>query len=114
MNDSIYEILSKIEDLLRECGWDKEADWFQQRRAALRNSHPGSSAYLEVLQEIDRAIMGMGSFTDIPLIPKSKQTTMHAAQNEQWELAEALANAIDDCLRTAGKSAERREHDGTK
>jgi len=95
MNNTICELLVRASKLLRECGLDEKADWFDERCSVLRQVPFDSKDSAVILDEIDNAIAGMGSFVDMPLSPKSDQLTVQQARDEQWELAEAIGTAIE-------------------
>lgn len=96
MSEIIYGLLSRASDLLRECGWDSKAQWFDERGKMLRNVRLGSEEYEVILNDIDTALAGMGSFSDLPLSPKSDRLTVQQARDQQWELVEAIGNVVDE------------------
>jgi|GEM_PF-2425009 len=99
MSDTIYGLLRRASNLLRECGLNANAEWFDERGKTLRSVPSGTKESHAVLDEIDTALAGMGSFADLALSPKSDRLTVQQARDEQWELAEAIGNSIEE-LRT--------------
>jgi hypothetical protein len=71
--------LTELEELLRCCGEDARADWVARRRAA------------PVRSEIRAALAGMGSLSDIPLVPR--RCDLSAAEVERRR--EALLRRLD-------------------
>ena len=94
MTNTICELLDRASRLLRQCGLDEKADWFDERRNILRQESLDSKDSVVILDEIDSAIAGIGSFADIPLSPKTSQLTVQQARDEQWELADAIGVEI--------------------
>lgn len=98
MSNSIHDLLERASTLLNVCGWEDKASWFRERSLALARSRKGSEESVAILQDIDRAISGMGSFTDIPLTPRIPSMSVQEARDEQWDLAEGLREAIEDLM----------------
>jgi hypothetical protein len=55
---ALVAALGELEELLRCCGEDGRADWVARQRSA------------PVPSEVRRALAGMGSLGDIPLVPR--------------------------------------------
>ena len=92
--------MEEIVRLLVLCGWDEKATWFRQKEARLRQLGEGSIAFKEELKELKNVIVGMGSFSDLPLYPKKDAgLTEQEARARQWDLTEELGNAIREALR---------------
>ncbi|MCP4536460.1 MAG: hypothetical protein GY832_04875 [Chloroflexi bacterium] len=98
MSRPIHDLLRQTSELLSECGWDDKSFWFEDRSEALRKAEEGTGEFLAILQDLDRAVSGMGSLTDLPLAPKTDRMTIQEARDKQWELAEALGDAIDELM----------------
>jgi hypothetical protein len=99
MTNSLNEILIQISELLSECGWESKAKWFDDRRVKVFSSKTSSAESKASIQELFKSIGGIGGFTDIPLTPRSGQMTAQQARDKQWELAEALGEAIENSWR---------------
>ncbi len=99
MTQALNQILDQVCQLLKECGWESKAEWFSDRREVLNDSLRGSAEFRKALEELKAATGGMGGFTDIPLTPNSNRMTVQQARTKQWELAEALGDAIENMKR---------------
>lgn len=98
MSECIHDIILQISHLLRECGWDKQAAWYLERSSELRRLAAGTPEYLQVLNDLDRSISGMGSMSDIPLSPISSNMSPQEAKAMQWRLSDSLGASIDKLL----------------
>lgn len=94
MSNEVLELLAQVIVLLEDCDWPEQAGWFADVRNALER--PSSDAELqENLCKLDKALSGMGSFTDLPLVPKSGNLSVEKARDLQWNLAQRLGEAVD-------------------
>ena len=67
----LRNLLIEIEDLLKACGYDDQAKWFLERRALLENEGLPRQRARSVLNELQSIIAGMGSFSDLSMVPIS-------------------------------------------
>ncbi|MBC8029829.1 MAG: hypothetical protein H7Z16_06940 [Pyrinomonadaceae bacterium] len=99
MITKLDEVLRKIISLLRTCGVDKNAEWFEDRKDILARTQTESPEFQQTLLEIRNVIAGMGSFSDLSLIPlPSSGVTKDDAGRLQWDLAEELDEVIAELL----------------
>lgn len=99
MKDKLLVTLQKIKKLLKDCGWNEKAGWFGERIERINSLDVNSSEFVEVLRDIKNIIAGMGSLTDLPLLPgKGTKLTEQQARAMQWDLAAELGNIIDGML----------------
>ncbi len=95
MNRDIFQILQEISGLLRICQHDREAAWFDERRKILETANPESAEYKAVLLEIRNNLAGMGSFSDLSMVPRSASgLSASEARMRQWDLGEELDEAV--------------------
>ena len=95
MINELLILIRLVEELLKRCGWTKEASWFETISTRIRASDPCSDEFDNCLEELDRSIAGMGSFTDLPLESIDGSQTKQELRNRQWDLAEQLGKAIE-------------------
>ena len=70
MKSKLLITLTKIVSLLTECGYDEKARWFSQERVILQKLQPHSPEFFGRLGRLKEILVGMGSFSDLPLYPK--------------------------------------------
>jgi hypothetical protein len=88
-----------MEELLRACGWDDRAEWLASRRAIVESASPTAPEFLEAVNDLESILVGMGSFSDVPMYPKpGAQLTRQEALNQQWDLTETLGAAIREVV----------------
>ena len=98
--EKLFQVLVDIINLLSQCGWEDKAGWFSKKLEILRSLNPQSQALEKELQEMRNILIGMGSFSDLPMYPKDgSRFTEQDARNRQWELAAKLAGIIDELLK---------------
>lgn len=99
MKTRLLETMAEIIELLTNCGEDDEASWFRSQLKVLRETDCASEESRRALAEVDNAIAGMGSFSDISLRPKKgSKLTARQAKDKQWALVEQLGDAIDELI----------------
>ena len=102
MSRNILIIIDEIIKLLNLCAHKDQAKWFQERKNTIRDTE-NIEEYAAALKEIKRVLVGMGSFTDLPMCPtNSRALSAKEARHLQWELASKLGEAIG--LELNGKS----------
>lgn len=87
--------VAEIVKLLRFSGWNTEAQWFDTRRKTLLASRIQSESFQKALHEIEKALFGMGSFTDLPLQPAKEKMSEYEIRVIQRRLAEDMSELID-------------------
>lgn len=95
MTDSILNLLSRIIELLIDCGWQDKANWFEEIRSVFESNSSETDVFQQKLSELDSILTGMGSFSDIPLSSKNGKLSDQEIRNIQWELVEEIGDAID-------------------
>lgn len=81
------------------CGWPEKAQWFKEKAAVIDALEQDSLEFDIEIKAIKKIISGMGSFTDLPLYPKTDSNlTEQEASNLQWELADKLGIEIKKLL----------------
>jgi hypothetical protein len=99
MKREILTALQRAERLLIECGWDDRAAWFRVRRERLQSLPEASDELKNIAREIDGILVGRGSFSDVPMYPKSGSLlTRKQARAEQWALTDELHKVLDPIL----------------
>lgn len=91
MKEQLALCLEKIRDMLSACGLYEYAEWFGQRRKIVISDTTSPELFRQTVLEIRGVLAGMGSFTDLSLVPKEgSQLTEEKMRNRQWELADEL------------------------
>lgn len=94
MKDRLLNLLSRVIELLVDCGWQEEANWFEKIRAEIDASSAGSQPFRAQLAKLDSVLAGIGSFGDLPLKSKSGNMSEQEVRELQWQLLEDLDLAI--------------------
>lgn len=92
--NKLDELLVQASRLSSECGWSSQATWFDEMRESLKDAQHDPPVFLAILDELDRALAGMGSFSDLPLQPPLDRMTVQGARDRQWKLVAALGDLI--------------------
>jgi len=93
----LIEALIDAEKLLIECGLADRAAWIKKKRANIGARAPGSHEFQKELKALRAVLVGMGSFSDLPMYPRAgSDMTILDARNKQWELTEKLGALMDD------------------
>jgi len=88
-----------MEELLRACGWDNRAEWLASRRRVVESAPRTAPEFREALNDLQSVLVGMGSFSDVPMYPKpGAGLTRQEALNQQWDLTETLGAAIREMV----------------
>jgi hypothetical protein len=65
----------------------------------VESASPTGPEFHQALNDVESVLVGMGSFSDVPMYPKPGATlTRQDALNQQWDLTEALGTAIREML----------------
>lgn len=95
MKNELIKIIRSIIELLIECNWIDKANWFKEKLETIERSDEGSEEFIIILREIKKIIAGMGSFTDLPMIPKqNSKLSKGEARLKHFDLAEQLDKVI--------------------
>ncbi len=74
-------------DLLIECNFKDKANWLQYRLNILKQNNEGEKDFHIAVVEIKSVLAGMGSFMDLPLVPKKgSKLTEDKVRELQWDL----------------------------
>ena len=91
MNEPIAKLAEEASQLCEDCGYKDQADWFRSRIPKLQDCQERS----QVLGEISGILAGMGSFSDLSLVPPPDyHMTEQALRTRQWDLVEEIGEAI--------------------
>jgi len=91
MKERLVSALGDVVELLLSCGLQSRADWFSLRLGVIRSSATSPEQLKITVREIRGIVAGMGSFTDLSLVPlKETGLTKDWARKKQWELADEL------------------------
>ncbi|MBK8423010.1 MAG: hypothetical protein IPL30_03725 [Elusimicrobia bacterium] len=95
MKTSILKLLSETENLLKKCGQGDHAAWINEKARAIKNDKADPKQLKKHYKEIKNILGGMGSFSDLVLIPKKASGLSSAkAEAKQRELIEKLWGAV--------------------
>ena len=99
--ENLDKVLDDVIDILTESGWEDEAAWYDELRQTLFALDPESPQFTELLGELERSFMGLGTFMDIPLGPAptepgAPKPVFSAVdfQHQQWGLVSCASGII--------------------
>lgn len=72
---TLDKVIDDVVDVLVDNGWEDEAQWYDELRDELQRAEPGSPTFSELIVELEQSFLGLGTFTDIPLVPKAQEAT---------------------------------------
>lgn len=99
MKDKLTNTIKEIINLLDICELDLQVAWLNERLEVIEREEIGTEIFQAKLKELKNIIAGMGSFSDLSLIPKATSGITKAdAEKKQWELADDLDAAITELL----------------
>lgn len=99
MKQRLLQLMDEAAELLVACGWSDRAEWFRGVESRLRIEAPESREFKEELTSLRGILGGMGSFSDLPLVPlPGMALTEEEAKVRQWDLVEDLEEAIQALL----------------
>ena len=99
MKERLVSTLREMEELLRACGWDDRAEWLAKRRLIAESAAPTAPEFREALKELGSVLVGMGSFSDVPMYPKpGAAITRQEALTQQWELTQRLGEITREII----------------
>lgn len=97
----ILKTLGTISELLRACRQPDQSRWFDDCSALLSTPYPDAECVRRTLDKLSQILFGMGSFTDLSLIPDpSAQLSKKEARERQFALAQQLAIQIKSLQET--------------
>jgi hypothetical protein len=100
MKENLIEIIQKIITLLNQCGYYQKSEWFKKKMEAFLKNPVESDYFQNDLKDVKSIIAGMGSFSDLSMIPnEDSNITEDEADKMQWELADDLYDEIERLLR---------------
>ncbi len=86
----LLNVLEKVAHLLGECQHTDKASWFREHLAHVQNC-PDDRALTEIARSVQTVIGGIGSFSDLSLIPGPRSClSIREAHDLQWELVDEL------------------------
>jgi len=100
MNEKLERALERTIELLENCKHSDKAVWFRDHLHRLRDEGSQPSAIRETAEAIRSVLAGMGSFSDLSLIPSTEcGLSIRDAHQLQWRLVEELDSVTEDILR---------------
>lgn len=104
MRDELVAALARMEALLRECGWNEQADWLSARRNEFASLSPDSPSFHQKLRDLDAILAGMGSLSDVPMYPKEGSAlTVLQARQQHWDLIALIDSLVSGLRRRAAR-----------
>lgn len=95
MTERLSNLISEAIQILLDCGWNDQANWFAEIRDELRSVvTPEELAAL--LSRLDASLAGIGSFDDLPLTSRSGRWTRQQLRELQWSLVERISAEIEN------------------
>ena len=100
MQQEMLAALQRAERLLSECGWEVRPEWLRVRRQKLQCLSDSSDEFKNIARAIDKVLVGMGSFSDVPMYPKSDSSMTRAqARAEHRAVTIELGRLLAACVR---------------
>lgn len=95
MVSKIISIVEEIINLLAICGYTSQVEWFKERLEILSSNTSDSEIVHETLAEIRSVLGGMGSLSDLSMVPvDSSKMTREQANQLKWELIDLLDEEV--------------------
>lgn len=97
MDAKLSGLLSKLAEasaLLRNSRYDDLAESYNELARRLSIENRASRAFKDTLAAVDRSLAGMGSFSDVPLVPQQGPMTRQQARQRQSQLVQEIADAV--------------------
>jgi hypothetical protein len=99
MKSQLTAIINKIIYLLKECKWQNKALWFEEKLDVINKYDETALEFITAITQIKSILAGMGSFTDLPLMPsKDSGLSEDEARIMQFDLAKKLDIEINMLL----------------
>ncbi len=96
MKKDLLQVVNEVIGLLVECDLLDRAAWFKHKRDLLSNLSEDSKEFCDELKGLNRILAGMGSFADLPMVPKNGSSLSKTeARSRQEDLAEELYEEIE-------------------
>ena len=100
MNEKLESALGRTIELLENCKHRDKAVWFRNHLHRLRDQSNQPSEIRETVEAIRSVLAGMGSFSDLSLVPSAESgLSIRDAHRLQWSLVEELDSATEEILR---------------
>jgi uncharacterized protein RhaS with RHS repeats len=78
---------------------EAEDRWLARRREVVESKSSTAPEFREALNDLESILVGMGSFSDVPMYPKpGARLTRQEALTQQWDLTETLGAAIREVV----------------
>lgn len=95
MKSNLENILDEMLQLLAECELFEKAEWFKKKKELITDLKEDTPELKNELEMLKRVLAGMGSFSDLPMIPKAgSKLTEDDAEKLQQKLTERLYQEI--------------------
>ena len=100
MNEKLERALTRTIELLENCKHRDKAVWLRNHLRRLRDKGSQPSETRKTVEAIRSVLAGMGSFSDLSLIPSAESgLSIRDAHQLQWRLVEELDSVTDEILR---------------
>lgn len=100
MKNKLISTIGEIINLLMECNNQDRALWFEEKLNIIEKSSEDSEEFISAIKTIKSILVGMGSFTDLSLIPrKGSKLTIKEARIKKFDLAEKIDTIIIEFLK---------------
>jgi hypothetical protein len=97
MKDELIKTIEEVVELLHLCGMGYHARPLVEISDVLSREPVESKVFQEELRRLGNMLGGMGSLTDLSLVPEDeKAMSREDARKKQWELADALCELITE------------------
>jgi len=89
-------------DLLDQCGYHDKSSWFQDKLLVLLQEDIRSNNFQDTISEMKDFIGGMGSFSDLSMLPTpDAKISLEEARELQWKISEELFDEIVSLLKSS-------------
>lgn len=100
MKKRLKYLIEKVIGLLHQCGYNEKAEWFKEKLKIFNNCEVDSNEFQKNLREIKNILGGMGSFSDLSMVPgEGTNLSEDEARELQWKLSEELYDEIAKLLK---------------
>lgn len=93
---ALDKAIDEVIDLLTDHDWDDEALWYAELRDAILKADPESPQFLELVVELEKSFLGIGTLTDIPLEALPDLPTSHEEQYQRWGLVSCASGIVGE------------------
>jgi len=99
MKNKLIKLINQAIELLKQCGYHDKSAWMQNKLNIVMHEDITSESFRTTISEIKNIMGGMGSFSDLPMIPEPDSgISPEDARQLQWDLSEDIYEAISFLL----------------